>query len=76
MAKKKEWTKTMRGKQLLAPGDIIQLMEQGELLKCRVLSCLATEEGACFAHLEIAEGDRTGERIESLIRAGEEPPGS
>ena len=38
MAKNKEWTKTMAGDQLLSPGDIIQLMDQGAPVTCRVLA--------------------------------------
>ena len=72
MARKKEWTKAMRGSQLLSAGDVIQLMDQGALLKCRVLSCLAAEDGACFASLEIVEGQRQGERIKTRLRAGPE----
>lgn len=71
MARKKEWTRTMRGTQLLAAGDLIQLMDQGTVLKCRVLSCLATEDGGCLASVEIIEGERTGEKIRTVLRAGE-----
>lgn len=70
MARKKEWTKTMRGTQLLAPGDLIQLMDQGTVLKCRVLSCLATEDGGCLASVEIIEGARRGEKIRTVLKAG------
>jgi hypothetical protein len=64
---------TIRGGQLLARGDVIQLMDDGTLLKCRVLSCLAADEGKCYCALEIIEGERKGERIETLLRAGERP---
>jgi hypothetical protein len=69
MAKKREWTKSTRGSQLITPGDIITLMENGTPLTCRVLACLAMEEGRCGASLEVVEGDRKGERIKSIIRA-------
>jgi hypothetical protein len=72
MAKTKEWTKTMRGGQLIAAGDIINMAEGDGLLKCRVLSCLAVEDGSCLAGLEILEGERRGERITTKLRAG--PP--
>jgi hypothetical protein len=59
---------TLRGSQLLARGDIIQVMDQGLLTKCRVLSCLARDDGSCMAALEILEGARAGERIQTLLR--------
>ncbi len=71
MAERKKEKLTMQGGQLLARGDIIQLMDHGVLVRCRVLSCLATEGGGCFAALEILEGDRKGQRIETRLRAGE-----
>jgi len=70
MAKKREWSKTMHGSQLLAPGDVIQLMDEGSPIKCRVLSCLAVDDGGCFASLEIIEGEKKGERIKTKLRAG------
>ena len=70
--KNKEWTKTMAGSQLLSSGDIIQLMDQGAPVTCRVLSCLATDDGSCFASLEIIEGERKGEKISTKLRAGTE----
>jgi len=73
MAGRKKEKLTMQGGQLLAPGDIIQLMDRETLVKCRVLSALAAEGGGCFAALEILEGDRKGERIETRLRAGERP---
>jgi hypothetical protein len=68
MPKDKEWTKTMRGRQLLAPGDIIHLMEQNAPVKARVLSCLALEDGGCMASLEILEGERKGQRLETKLQ--------
>lgn len=70
MSKKKKEKLTLEGGQLLARGDVIQLMDGGETVKCKVLSCLAAEDGGCFAGLEIVEGPRTGERIDAKLRAG------
>ncbi|MEW6533243.1 MAG: hypothetical protein AB1473_20600 [Thermodesulfobacteriota bacterium] len=67
MARKKDWTKTMHGSQLLGPGDIIRVMDGGAPIQCRVLSCLASEDGSCFARIEILEGDRKGERISTKL---------
>jgi hypothetical protein len=69
MPKDKDWTKTMRGRQLLAPGDIIDVMENDAAVKARVLSCLALEDGGCLASLEILEGERQGQRVETKLRA-------
>jgi len=74
MAKVKEWKNKMYGGQLVAAGDLIQLMDKGELLSCRVLSCLAVDGGGCFARVEVAEGPRKGEKIEAMLRTGKEPP--
>jgi len=63
---------TLRGSQLLARGDIIHVMDQGRLTKCRVLSCLAHEEGSCMAALEILEGERKGQRIQTLLRPADQ----
>ena len=75
MAKTKEWTKTMRGGQLISRGEIIQFMDGDTLLKCRVLSCLALEDGACFASMEVLDGERKGERIRTKLRAAGEKGG-
>jgi hypothetical protein len=69
VAREKKYKSSLRGGQLLAPGDVIQVMDQGSLVKCRVLSCLALETGACLASLEILEGDRKGERLQTTLRA-------
>ena len=69
MARNKDWIKTMHRTQLLAPGETIQLMDQGEPVSCKVLSCIAVEDGGCFASLEILEGPRAGEKISSKLRA-------
>lgn len=74
MAKKKEWTKTMRGTQLMSPGDVIQLMDGGSPIQCKILSWLANEDGSCMASLEVLEGDRKGERFQTRLRAGQGPP--
>lgn len=75
MAKEKKYKSSLRGKQLLAAGDIIQLMDGGSLVKCRVLSSLALETGASVVSMEILEGDRKGERIQTTLRAAEEREG-
>jgi hypothetical protein len=72
MPRKKKAEITMRGSQLLAAGDIIQVMDEGTPVKCRVLSCLGTDDGACLASLEILEGERKGDRIRTTLRPG--PP--
>jgi hypothetical protein len=72
VVREKKYKSSLRGGQLLAPGDVIQVMDQGSLVKCRVLSCLALETGACLASLEILEGTRKGERIQTTLRASEE----
>jgi hypothetical protein len=74
MAREKKYRSTVRGAQLLAPGDIIQVMDEGTLVKCRVLSCLAVESGSCLAGLEMLEGKRKGERIQMKLRVGVEQP--
>ena len=72
MAKKKDRKIKLRGGQLLAGGDIIHVMDQGTPVKCRVCSCLAMEDGRCLASLEILEGDKRGERIETVLRPGDQ----
>lgn len=71
MAERKKEKLTIQGGELLARGDVIQLMDRGEAVKCRVLSVLTAQGGGCFTALEILEGDRKGERIEARLRAGE-----
>jgi hypothetical protein len=70
MSRTKKEKPTLEGGQLLARGDVIQLMDGGEAVKCKVISCLAAEDGGCFAGLEIIEGPRTGERIDAKLRPG------
>ncbi len=72
MARKREAQSTIPGGNLLARGDIIKIMDQGSLVECKVLSCLATEDGACLASLEVLEGERKGERISAKLRARRE----
>lgn len=74
MARKKESQTTIPGRGLLTRGDIINIMDQGTLVECKVLSCLATEDGACMASLEVLEGERKGERITTKLRARLEEP--
>jgi hypothetical protein len=72
MPRTKEPGICMRGGQLIAQGDLIRIMDQGSTVQCRVLSCLATEDGTCLARLEILEGERKGEKISATLRAGDE----
>ncbi len=72
MAREKKYKSTLRAGQLLASGDVIQVMDQGSPVRCRVLSCLAVEGGGCLAGLEILEGKRKGERIQTTLRTSEE----
>ena len=74
MARKKDSQFCMSGGQLIARGDVIKVMDQGSVVKCRVLSCLAAENGACLAGLEILEGPRKGEKIRATLKAGEDVP--
>jgi hypothetical protein len=64
----------IKGSQLLARGDIVRVMEEGSLVKCKVLSCVAAEGGGFHASLEIMEGDRSGERIAATLKPAEGPP--
>ncbi|MBI4966300.1 MAG: hypothetical protein HY913_23680 [Desulfomonile tiedjei] len=73
MPKKKDKA-TIEGRQLLAQGDVIQVMDKSVPVKCRVLSCLAIEGGGCLAGLEILEGERKGERISTKLRPCAEAP--
>jgi hypothetical protein len=72
MPRKKEKSVMMTGGQLLTHGDIIRIMDGGVLTKCKVLSCIAGPEGSCHAGLEILEGERKGERIQTTIKASSE----
>ena len=72
--KPKKRVVTLRGSQLLARGDVIRIMDDEGPIKCRVLSCLAKDDGSCAASLEILEGDRTGQRIQTVLRPAEQVP--
>jgi hypothetical protein len=72
MARKKKSQTTIPGGSLLTRGDIIKIMDQGSPVECKVLSCLATEDGACMASIEVLEGERKGERITTKLRARQE----
>jgi len=75
MARTKEPGICMSGGQLIAAGDLIKVMDRRSVVECRVLSCLATDDGACLASLEILEGERKGEKITATLRAGKESLG-
>lgn len=68
MARKKDREIKLRGGQLLARGDVIHVMDRETPVKCLVRSCLAMEDGRCLASLEILEGERRGERMETVLR--------
>jgi hypothetical protein len=73
MSKKdKIWTKTMRRDQLVSPGDIIEIKEDQDLLKCRVLSCLAVEDGGCVASVVVLDGPRKGDKIQGYLKTDDE----
>jgi hypothetical protein len=67
-SRKKEKT-TISGSCLLARGDVIQVMEQGTPVKCKVISSILAGDGACLATLEVIEGEKKGQRITSKLRA-------
>ncbi|MFH0959089.1 MAG: hypothetical protein V1897_10345 [Pseudomonadota bacterium] len=70
MRKPKEKQVVLRGDQLLSSGDIVHVMDDGIPTKCRVLSCLGTEQGSCLASLEILEGPKKGVRLDTSLVAG------
>jgi hypothetical protein len=73
MSKKdKTWTKTMRGEQLVSPGDIIEINDKGDQLKCRVLSCLAVEDGGCVASVVVLEGPKKGDKLQGYLKSKQE----
>ena len=67
MRKPKQRQVSLRADQLLCAGDIITVMDDGHPTKCRVLSCLGTDDGSCFAGLEILEGPKKGNRIQTSL---------
>jgi len=74
MAPRKKDKVAVQGAQMLARGDVIHVMDQGAVVRCRVLSVIAAESGGCFAALEILEGERKGQRIETLLRPRDPEP--
>lgn len=67
--KDKTWTKTMRGNQLMSPGETIEIMDNDDKLQCRVLSCLAVEDGGCVASVVVLDGPRKGEKIQGYLKS-------
>jgi hypothetical protein len=61
----------LKGGQLVAAGDVIRIMDEGSAVSCRVLSWLANADGSCHASLEILEGPRAGQRIDTTLRPAE-----
>ncbi|MBI5250407.1 MAG: hypothetical protein HY912_13015 [Desulfomonile tiedjei] len=74
MAKTKKEKTTIPGGSLLARGDMIKVMQQGSPVECKVLSCIALEDGSCLASLEVLEGERKGQKITSKLRLGNQGP--
>jgi hypothetical protein len=70
MSRSKKTKIQLSGAQLLAKGDVINVIDQGVNIKCRVLSCLAAEDGSCMTSLEIIDGNRAGTKMEAVLRAG------
>jgi len=70
MTKRKKDKTTIPGASLLARGEIIQVMDQGVPVKCRVLSAVLAEDGSTLAGLEVLEGENKGRKITSKLRAG------
>jgi|GEM_PF-1171621 len=62
----------VKGGMLITRGDVIQVMDQGTLTMCRVISCLTTGEEGCLATLEILEGTRKGQLIQTRLRLASE----
>ena len=72
MRKPKTKEVSLRADQLLRSGDIITVMDDGFPTICKVLSCLGTNDGSCFASLEILEGPRKGIRLETSLVPGKQ----
>ena len=72
MRKPKPRQVSLRADQLLRSGDIITVMDDGSPTMCKVLSCLGTNDGSCFASLEILEGPKKGSKLETLLVAGKQ----
>ncbi|MGC8907980.1 MAG: hypothetical protein ACP5M0_11150 [Desulfomonilaceae bacterium] len=62
----------VKGGMLIGRGDVIQVMDEGTLTKCEVISCLAAGQDGCLATLEILEGPRKGQRIQTKLRLASE----
>ncbi len=60
----------VKGGLLLTRGDVIQVMDDGILTRCRVISCISAGRDGCMAALEILEGPRTGQRIQTRLSIG------
>ena len=69
MSKRREKIKPeVKGGLLITRGDVIRVMEEGRPTRCGVISCISTGQDGCLATLEILEGPRTGERIQTKLR--------
>jgi hypothetical protein len=71
MPGKKKEKFTLKGGQLVARGDVVRVMDEGSLVSCRVISCLVAPDGSCHASIEILEGPKTGQRIDTTLKATE-----
>ena len=71
MRRPKQRQVSLRADQLLSAGDIITMMDDGLPTKCKVMSCLGTNDGSCFAILEILDGPKKWNRIETSLVARE-----
>ncbi len=72
MRKPKQKQVNLRADQLLCSGDIITVMDEGSPTRCKVLSCLGTNDGLCFASLEILEGPKKGSKLDTSLVAREQ----
>ncbi|MCX5872264.1 MAG: hypothetical protein NTY51_03380 [Deltaproteobacteria bacterium] len=72
MRKPKAKQVSLRADQLLCAGDIVTVMDDGSPTSCKVLSCLGTNDGSCFASLEILEGPKKGSKLETSLVAREQ----
>ncbi len=68
MASEKKQKLRLAGNKLMERGEIIKIMDQGQLVECKVISCLIEDGDSCIASLEILTGDRKGERIQTKLR--------
>jgi len=72
MRKPKQKQVNLRANQLLCYGDVITVMDEGSPTRCKVLSCLGTNDGSCFASLEILEGPKKGSKLDTSLVAKEQ----